>query len=164
MFGEKEWKNLLYNHYLKISMDPLVFLVFLHSIGLTQKALCRIFEHREDYNIFYKDLSHESLRKLGFKDEKIQMILQNKEKLDTEKIIGLIEKLNIEIITIHNPLYPELLLQTPVRPYLLYVRGTLPTHTNLLSVVGSRKSTTYSRTTLSDILPELVRSGYGIIS
>ncbi len=145
-------------------MTPLHFLVFLHSIGLTQKALTRIFATNENYEDFYSSLDHETLLKLGFKDEKIQMILAEKVKLDTQKIMNLIEKLGVQIITITNPLYPELLGQTSVCPYFLYVRGTLPSHTNLISIVGSRKSTAYSRSVLSDIVPELVRSGYGIVS
>lgn len=145
-------------------MTNLLSLVFLHSIGLSQRALARIFETQEDYKEFYQNLSHESLRKLGFKDDRISSLLENKEKLDTAKITNLLDKLQIQIITIRDPLYPELLKQTPVCPYFLYVRGILPTHTNLISVVGSRKSTTYSRTTLSDILPSLIRKGYGIVS
>lgn len=138
-------------------MNHLLPLVYLHSIGFTQKTLSRMFAKEENYEDFYENLDHKILANLGFKDEKIQAILEAKEKLDTAKISELIEKLSVQIITITHPLYPELLGQTPVCPYLLYVRGTLPTHTNLISVVGSRKSTLYSRATLSEILPELVR-------
>lgn len=137
--------------------SSLLPLVFLHSIGFTQKALSRIFATNENYGEFYAALSHETLRNLRFQDEKIRSILEAKQKLDTAKISGLIEKLDVQIIIITNPLYPELLGQTPVCPYFLYVRGTLPTHTDLISVVGSRKNTPYSRTALSEILPELVR-------
>jgi len=142
----------------------MINLIYLHSVGFTQRALSRIFEHDENYKDFYTALSHESLRKLGFKEERIQTILQKKEKLDIGKIHKLVQELDVQIITAKNPLYPELLQKTPVRPYFLYVRGTLPANTNLISVVGSRKSTSYSRTVLSSIIPELVRSGYGIVS
>ena len=142
----------------------MINLIYLHSVGFTQRALSRIFEHDENYKDFYTALSHESLRKLGFKEERIQTILQKKEKLDIGKIHKLVQELDVQTITAKNPLYPELLQKTPVRPYFLYVRGTLPANTNLISVVGSRKSTSYSRTVLSSIIPELVRSGYGIVS
>ncbi len=138
-------------------MNSFLPLVFLHSIGFSQKALARIFENDENYEDFYNQIDYSFLQKLGFKEEKIQTVLEKKQKLDTARITELIEKLNIQIITLHNPLYPELLLQTPVCPYFLYVRGILPTHTNLLSVIGSRKSTSYSRTTLATIIPDLVR-------
>lgn len=138
-------------------MHHLLPLIYLHSIGFTQKAISRIFEHEENYGDFYGKLDYGMLQKLGFKDEKIQSILEAKQKLDTGKISDLVKNLEVKIITIHDPLYPELLRQTPVCPYFLYVRGALPSHTNLLSVVGSRKSTPYSRITLSDIIPDLIR-------
>lgn len=145
-------------------MNNLLPLVFLHSIGFSQRALSRIFEQEENYEDFYNKLEHRDLQSLGFKNEKIQAILKAKEELDTAKISHLIEKLSIQIITMKDSLYPELLKQTPVCPYFLYVRGILPTHTNLISIVGSRKSTSYSRATLSDIIPDLVHKWYGIIS
>lgn len=145
-------------------MNYLLPLVFLHSLGFSQKALSRIFENSEDYGDFYDNLDHSSLQKLGLKEDKIQTILEKKSKLHTAKISEYIEKLGVQIITVKDPLYPELLRETPVRPYFLYVRGALPTRTSLISVVGSRKSTAYSRTTLGTIVPELVRAGYGIVS
>lgn len=147
-----------------MNTNNLLFLVFLHSIGFSQRALSRIFEKEENYEYFYNKLSFQILEKLGFKGEKIQMILEAKKKLDTAKISELLRELSVQIVTIKNPLYPELLKQTPVCPYFLYVRGKLPKNTNLLSIVGSRKSTSYSRTTLTNIVPELVRGSYGIVS
>ena len=138
-------------------MNHLLSLVFLHSLGFSQRALSRIFEKNENYADFYTALSPAILKHLGFKEEKIQSLLAAKAKLDTTQISLTLEKLGVRIVTVKDPLYPELLAQTPVCPYFLYVRGTLPAHTNLISVVGSRKSTAYSRTTLSEILPELVR-------
>ena len=59
----------------------MINLIYLHSVGFTQRALSRIFEHDENYKDFYTALSHESLRKLGFKEERIQTILQKKSPL-----------------------------------------------------------------------------------
>lgn len=145
-------------------MNHLLPLVFLHSLGFSQKALSRIFEGSEDYAGFYDRLDYPSLQKLGLKEDKIRTVLEKKRKLDEAKISEKIERLHVQIVTIKDPEYPELLRETPVRPYFLYVRGALPSNTDLISVVGSRKSTAYSRTTLSTIVPELVRNGYGIVS
>ena len=139
-----------------MGMSNLFFLAFLHSIGLTQKALSRIFAIEENYEDFYNTLNFRVLERHGLRPEKIQSILKMKEELDTDKIVAHIEKLSIQIITIKDRTYPELLRQTPICPFLLYVRGILPIHENLISIVGSRKSTSYSRTTLVDIIPELV--------
>lgn len=103
-------------------MNQYIYLIYLHSIGFTQKALSRIFEDHEEYENFYNTFDQKKLLSLGFKEDKIQVLLAEKAKLDTGKISGLLEKLDIQIITIRDPLYPELLRETPVRPYFLYVR------------------------------------------
>lgn len=144
--------------------SSLLTLVYLHSLGFSQRALSRIFETRDNYEEVYNNLSPELLLKLWFKSEKIQTILGAKTKLDTEKIEDLLEKLEVKIVTLKDSEYPGLLRQTPVCPYFLYVRWALPTHANLISVIGSRKSTVYSRNVLGDILPALVQKGYGVIS
>ncbi|MDD2917292.1 MAG: DNA-processing protein DprA [Candidatus Gracilibacteria bacterium] len=146
-------------------MNPsLLSLVFLHSLGFSQRALCRIFETRDNYEEIYESLDLATLQKLGFQSEKVNSLLSAKTKIDTVKIRDVLEKLEVRIVTKKDPDYPELLLQAPVHPYFLYVRGTLPSHANLISVVGSRKSTAYSRAVLEEIIPGLVDNGYGIVS
>ncbi|HBB27147.1 TPA: hypothetical protein DCZ36_01460, partial [Candidatus Gracilibacteria bacterium] len=103
-------------------MNRLLPLIYLHSIGFTQRALSRIFEKEENYEDFYNKLDYGVLKKLGFQEERIEKMLAEKQKLDTEKISNLVKNLEVKIITIHDPLYPELLKQVPVCPYFLYVR------------------------------------------
>lgn len=145
-------------------MDKFLSLVCLHSIGFSQRSLVKIFEREENYEDFYNRLDSALLSKFGLKDDKIETVLEKKRKLDMGKISSLLEKWGVRIITLKDPEYPELLRQTPVCPHFLYVRGTLKTWSDFLSIVGSRKSTVYSRQALLSIIPELVRSGYGIIS
>ena len=100
----------------------LLSLVYLHSLGFSQRALSRIFEEQENYQEFYLALDRKRLEQLKFKDERIDAILSAKTKLYTMKIKDILEKLNVEIITLHDSRYPELLGETPVCPYFLYVR------------------------------------------
>ena len=145
-------------------MNSLLYLVFLHTIGFSQKALSRLFEKKTHYQEFYENIDQLTLEQLWYKADKISAILTAKEKLDIAKITHVIEALQVKIVTIWDVEYPELLRQVPISPYFLYIRGTPPSHTNLLSVVGSRKSTPYSRATLSEILPEIIQKWYGIVS
>ena len=97
-------------------------LVLLHSVGFSQRALCRIFETRDNYEEIYNDLDQVLLEKLGFKGEKINAILSAKTKIDTLKIQDVLKKLEVQIITKKDQSYPSLLRETPVCPYFLYVR------------------------------------------
>lgn len=104
-------------------MNPsLLSLVFLHSLGFSQRALCRIFETRDNYEEIYESLDLATLQKLGFQSEKVNSLLSAKTKIDTVKIRDVLEKLEVRIVTKKDPDYPELLLQAPVHPYFLYVR------------------------------------------
>ena len=55
--------------------------------------------------------------------------------------------------------YPELLYQCPDAPIILYVRGSLQSweHLRGLSIVGTRNATSYGRTTVSYLIPELAQ-------
>lgn len=122
-------------------------LAYLHSIGFSQKSLSRLFEHEENYEDFYRKLDSRILEKMGLKSEKIAIVLEKKRSLDEAKISNIFEKLGVQIVTRHHESYPSLLKESPVSPYFLYVRGALQ-DIPLISIVGSRKSTSYSRTAL----------------
>lgn len=140
------------------------FLAYLHSLGFSQRSLVRIFATSDNYEEFYDNLSQESLKKLGLRDDKIATVLAKKQKLDTEKISYTLRSLGARIVTLKDDEYPELLRQTSICPYFLYVRGKIRAGSDYLSIVGARKSTPYSRQALSLIIPDLVHAGYGIVS
>lgn len=99
-----------------------IFLVYLHSIGFSQKSLGRIFEKNTNYEDFYNKLDREVLQKMKVREEKTTIVLEKKASLDTEKIQKTMEALSIQIIPISDERYPELLKQSPICPYFLYVR------------------------------------------
>lgn len=139
-------------------------LVFLHSLGFSHRSLAKIFAQDQDYAGFYNNLSVATLKSLRIKDEKIQDILEQKSKLDEAKIEAAIKRLGVRIVTIHDSEYPTYLRETKIFPYFLYVRGALRGDTNYISIVGSRKSTPYSRHALEGIVRDLVVADYGIVS
>lgn len=140
-------------------------LAFLHSAWFTHKDLKKIFENEENYNAIYE----------GFRDgkwvptpwmteERRIKIVDKLRSIDIWKVWNIIQEKNIELITIHDKRYPERLRTIKQAPYMLYVRGELREERKMLGIVGSRKSTSYGKKVLENIIPELIRSGCWIVS
>jgi DNA processing protein len=55
-------------------------------------------------------------------EKEITTILSRKDKINLEKITAILKERNVELITIKNDEYPNLLKQISNPPYLLYVR------------------------------------------
>ncbi len=73
-----------------------------------------------------------------------------------EKEIGFLEKYHIEAHYFQDPDYPRLLKECEDAPILLYSRGTNGLHSSrTLSVVGTRKATSYGRNLCREIIKSL---------
>jgi len=131
------------------------YLVYLHSIWLSQRNLCRIFEKQNDYKAFYENLSFDMLQKYIDKPEQIEKILHAQKNLDTKKIDETIQKLSIQMTPISHKNYPKLLKNISSPPYFLYVRGELQSDDNFFSIVGSRKMSSYAKKAWESIIPDL---------
>lgn len=70
---------------------------------------------------------------------------------------------NIDYIKRDDPRFPPLLLQISDPPEGLYVRGNLKDHP-CLSVVGTRRCTTYGKRVTNDIVGGLAAAGMGVVS
>ena len=70
---------------------------------------------------------------------------------------------NIQFISIDDARYPPLLRQISDPPKGLYVRGNLQ-DLPCISIVGTRRSTSYGRRATQEIVRDLVASGLGIVS
>ncbi|GEN54157.1 DNA-processing protein DprA [Halobacillus faecis] len=70
------------------------------------------------------------------------------------------------IVTVFDPSYPEYLKTIPDPPYALYMEGDVSLiHTPLsISVVGTRKPSSYAFPAMKSILIPLIRSGFTIVS
>ena len=139
-------------------------LAYLHSIGFSQSNLSRIFAQNTEYESYFQSFSRTDLELLGMKPERIDSILENREKIQIEKMDDTIRKFSIRLVTIHDAEYPRLLKNISHPPYFLYVRGTLRDTTDLISVVGSRKNSKYAEIALEKIIPDLISAGFGVVS
>ncbi len=142
------------------------FLAFLHTIGFTQQDLKKIFLENEYYEDFYKSISYDILVNIFWnKTEKIKKILSNIDKIDTEDILKLIQRLDIVLISIHDARYPEILKPLNHSPFFLYVRWNVDIlNTNILAIVWSRKHSPYAKKILEDFIPILIKEDFTIIS
>jgi DNA processing protein len=77
-----------------------------------------------------------------------------------------LEKENIKIITIDSPDYPSLLKEIHNTPYILYVKGKINfiNSSPLISIVGSRKYTSYGAQTAENFSRDLANAGFTIVS
>lgn len=141
-------------------MKNLYFAV-LHSFGFTHKKLRDITEDAEQ---FYNKLDTKILLEAGFQTDKAQNIVDKNTPQFVERVERTLRELSVNVVHIDDSEYPTLLKILPDAPTILYVRGILPANDALISVVGSRKHSQYAVSSLEKILPDLIRSGYGIIS
>ncbi len=72
---------------------------------------------------------------------------------------------NIQLLTPENLDYPQLLKEIPSAPFILYKKGNLDLNSApLISVVGSRKFTSYGKQATDSLVHDLVQTGLIIVS
>ncbi|HOV90875.1 MAG TPA: DNA-processing protein DprA [Syntrophorhabdaceae bacterium] len=104
-------------------MKDIIELIAISRIkGINPRQKRELVEERQD-NDRFKDLLK------GFKDF---------ESIETE--LKTLKDMGVDVITIKDKEYPELLKNIPDPPLVLYKKGRLPPGTNYLSIVGSRKA------------------------
>ena len=92
--------------------------------------------------------------------------LQNRSLALPNQILGRCDLLNIQILTITQPEYPDRLRNIYDPPLVLYVRGKLPDFNALpaIAVVGQRKATPYGRIVAERLGFQLSCSGTVVVS
>ncbi|MDP8214679.1 MAG: DNA-processing protein DprA [Candidatus Euphemobacter frigidus] len=87
------------------------------------------------------------------------------EELEYREEFRLIKKLNINILTVFDPGYPENLKEIYDPPIVLYIRGNLiPEDKPALAVVGSRRASHYGLQTAQNISHQLAARGFTVVS
>jgi DNA processing protein len=73
---------------------------------------------------------------------------------------------DIHVISHADSAFPSLLRQIPDAPALLYVRGAFEWHASrpLITIVGTRRPSTYGRQIVQDFARQLSQAGFGVIS
>lgn len=101
---------------------------------------------------------------LGEKLAKIFIKNRNIISLD-EKIIKY-KKLNIDIITCFDEIYPKILKEIYSPPLVLYARGNIELlkNKNLLSIVGTRKYSEYGKSVVKNLVTQISKQNITVVS
>lgn len=92
--------------------------------------------------------------------------LQNKEEIDIGVAEQIVAAMKSKAVTILDADYPKYLAKMPRAPFVLFYYGNLSLideYTNNLSVVGSRKYSSYGKTVTEDFVSKLAKN-YNIVS
>lgn len=148
------------NHYMDIK--------FLNAFNVAIPGSWTSFQKLEKYfGNFEKawNASEQDIKNSQITEEISSRIVQMRDKIDPDKEWRRLENENISVISKNDRYYPKLLKQIPQPPHLLYVRGKLPEENRLcISVVGSRKYTSYGKQACEKIVSGLASCSINIIS
>jgi len=101
----------------------------------------------------------------GIEPDIAEEFLAARTEIDPDKIMGILDKEDIKIITIDNKQYPNLLKEIYNPPPLLYFRGQLSAQDEFaLAVVGTRKYSSYGKQLTEHIVKDLARNNLTIVS
>jgi DNA processing protein len=82
-----------------------------------------------------------------------------------DKQIKVLEKKGIDVVSLHDPSYPEMLREVEDAPVVLYMKGDIqPQDRYAIAIVGSRKPTPYGTSVVENISGELASMGFTIVS
>ncbi len=87
-----------------------------------------------------------------------------REKIDVQGMYRQWEKQGIKLCSLYEAEFPGLLKNIFNPPLLLYYRGLLPQHQNLISIFGARRATVYGKNVAKMIAAELAAAGIWIVS
>lgn len=130
---------------------------------LEGSKLLTVFRNFADGEQAWRATEHDLL-KIGLPAKTAQRVVSEKSKHDPDKLLEIVVTNNIQVATIDQDKYPDLLKNTSDPPALIYYRGNLPGAEKKLGVVGSRKLTAYSKTVGLTLTRELARNRINLVS
>lgn len=105
------------------------------------------------------------LNRAGISQDIVTKVAEARQKFDPERVMQTLRRLDIGVIVLGLKNYPTLLRELPDPPAVLFVKGKVTQHDDLLlAVVGSRKFSIYGKRLTEEIVPELVAAGVTIVS
>lgn len=114
-------------------------------------------------NIWRSDLN--SLKNSGVGEKLAEKIFLEKTTINPDFEWEKMEKENIQMLTFSDSDYPTLLKEIPNPPYILYKKGTLDlNHSPMISIVGSRKYSSYGSQIAQSLARDLSNAGVVIVS
>ncbi len=143
--------------------EAILALNLLPSIGPVR--ITRLLEAFGDAEKVLNAPANQLLRVDGIGPETAKLITSWQDHVDPAKELAEAEERGIAIITREDPSYPKHLLQAYDAPILLYVWGEITARDrHAISVVGSRRATTYGVNATRKLTYQLAHAGFTIVS
>ncbi len=119
-----------------------------------------------DFSAVYSYTPYDFIKKIGCGERIASQLVQGlADKSVLEKELSLKEMHNINITTIFDRDYPEILKQIHAPPLILYTQGgSFNQISKCMGIVGSRKASDYAAHAVKNIVPGLVEHGWCIVS
>ncbi len=109
--------------------------------------------------------SFSDLMTSGLEEKIVNEFFSEKDSINPGAEWEKLEKENIKVVTIGDKYYPKLLKEIWNPPSLLYYKGTLPENEEYtIGVVGTRKISNYGKQIIPQIVNDLVKNGFSIVS
>lgn len=123
-----------------------------------------LYKQYEDWEKIWRLSYGEIENILGEKLAKI--FIKNRNIINLDEEIIKYEKLDIDIITCFDKIYPKILKEIYSPPVILYARGNIEMlkNKNLLSVVGTRKYSEYGKSVIKNLVTQISNQGITIVS
>lgn len=140
-------------------------LIWLNSLNIGNKTIEKIMEQVPQLEDLW-GLSSENIHRLkDVKTEIKEKIISNRNTDFLNRLFDLIERQNIDVITIFDRGYPERLHYIYDNPKVLYIKGNIIEEDNLaIAIVGSRKATAYGKWATEKFVDELLKLDVTIVS
>ena len=106
----------------------------------------------------------EDLIRSGIGETLSKKILEQRPQIDPEEEWQKMEKENVRMILETDEEYPLLLKEIPTAPYILYMKGQVDLNAPMISIVGSRKYTSYGAQAATAFAKGLTRAGITVVS
>lgn len=129
------------------------------------KRITQLFKIYQDWSRVW-NLSYQDLKKINLPHSLIEIFLENRNKINLEKIWNSYIQKNINIITYFDRQYPFLLKQIFSPPLILFAQGNIEilNRKNFLSVVGSRKYSPYGKSLAEKFIKSIAEQNITIVS
>ncbi|MCQ2454849.1 MAG: DNA-processing protein DprA [Clostridia bacterium] len=135
-----------------------------HIFGAGSLRAFKIYENIKSQNLLNNDIKT-MLEKISFSEEVKIKLLAADYKI-AENTIDLCKKHNVNILTIADKYYPEILKNIDVPPLVLYYKGELPNFDILpsITIVGPRKVSDYGKKVAFSLGYRLSKAGMIVVS
>lgn len=101
----------------------------------------------------------------GIGEKLAEKIITEKNSFNPDEEFEKLQKENIDLIIFTDQRYPKLLREIPNPPYILYTKGEFdPNAAPMVSIVGSRKYTSYGAQVATSLARDMARAGITVVS